>query len=82
MLTWNAGARAILGYTSDEIIGRHFSRFYRTADGAVAAVKDALVHGRHEETGPHVRKDGTAIKIKSVLVPLYDAQRKLTGFGT
>ncbi|MBV8393887.1 MAG: response regulator [Alphaproteobacteria bacterium] len=82
MLTWNAGARALLGYTSDEIIGRHFSRFYRTADGAIAAVKDALVHGRHEETGRQVRKDGTEVEIRSVLVPLYDAERRLTGFGS
>lgn len=81
VLTWNAGARTMFGYTSEEIIGRHFSRFYRTADRAVAAVKDALVHGRHEETGRHVRKDGSEIEIKSVLVPLYDRQKRLTGFG-
>jgi PAS domain S-box-containing protein len=81
VLTWNAGAYAIFGYTSDEIVGRHFSRFYRTPDGAIAAVKDALTRGRHEETGRHVRKDGTEIEIKSVLVPLYDADKRLAGFG-
>ena len=26
--TWNAGAERIKGYTAEEIIGRHFSRFY------------------------------------------------------
>src|SRR6478735_4857333 len=26
--TWNAGAERIKGYTADEIIGQHFSKFY------------------------------------------------------
>jgi PAS domain S-box-containing protein len=81
VLTWNKGARAILGYAPSEIIGRHFSRFYAKADLAIAAVKDALVHGRHDEIGPHVRKDGTEVETKSVMIPLYDAQHRLTGFG-
>src|SRR5256885_16078512 len=28
VLTWNEGARAIKGYTGEEIIGQHFSKFY------------------------------------------------------
>src|SRR5271170_899096 len=28
VLTWNPGAEAIKGYTRDEIVGHHFSRFY------------------------------------------------------
>src|ERR1700680_23854 len=28
VLTWNEGAQAIKGYTSNEIIGQHFSKFY------------------------------------------------------
>lgn len=81
VLTWNEGARAILGYASDEIVGRHFSRFYTRPDDAIAAVKDALTRGRHEETCRHVRKDGTQVETSDVLIPLYDEQRKLTGFG-
>jgi PAS domain S-box-containing protein len=81
VLTWNEGARAILGYAPEEIVGRHFSRFYTRPDDAIAAVKDALTRGRHETTCLHVRKDGTQVEISDVLIPLYDEQRKLAGFG-
>jgi PAS domain S-box-containing protein len=30
--TWNPGAQRIKGYTADEIIGQHFSRFYTEED--------------------------------------------------
>ena len=30
--SWNSGAARILGYTRDEIVGSHFSRFYSEAD--------------------------------------------------
>src|SRR5216684_8907762 len=30
--SWNPGAETILGYRSDEIIGKHFSRFYSGED--------------------------------------------------
>ena len=28
VLTWNPGAEAMKGYTKDEIVGHHFSKFY------------------------------------------------------
>ena len=28
VLTWNPGAQAMKGYTRDEIVGQHFSKFY------------------------------------------------------
>jgi PAS domain-containing protein len=28
LLTWNPGAQAMKGYSKDEIIGKHFSKFY------------------------------------------------------
>jgi PAS domain-containing protein len=33
--TWNAGAERIKGYRAEEIIGKHFSRFYTPEDLAV-----------------------------------------------
>ena len=32
VVTWNAGAQAVNGYTADEILGRHLVAFYMAAD--------------------------------------------------
>ena len=83
VLTWNAGARSILGYVAAEIVGQPFARLY--ACGAESATAEALVgalaRGRHEETVRFVRKDGTALVVQSVLIPLYDARDRHVGFG-
>ncbi|WP_432444313.1 PAS domain S-box protein [Rhizobium leguminosarum] len=61
--SWNQGAQRIKGYTPEEIIGEHFSRFYTDedrADGLPArALKIASTEGRFEHEGWRVRKDGT-----------------------
>jgi PAS domain S-box-containing protein len=63
VLTWNVGAERIKGYRADEIIGRHFSAFYTPEDaerGRPAWVLgQATAHGRVEDQGWRVRKDGT-----------------------
>jgi CheY-like chemotaxis protein len=42
---------------------------------------DALARGRHEETTSLRRKDGRPLKVRSVLIPLYDARERHVGFG-
>ena len=78
ILTWNAGARTILGYTAHEIVGRHFSSLYPQEDIASgkpsAALGAAVTHGRLQETSRRQTKDGASIDVASVLMPLY-------GFG-
>ncbi len=85
ILTWNAGARALLGYSSDEIVGRRFSELYTKSDVVTgqsgASLKDALQWGRHEGIGRLVRKDGTRFDAKIVLRPLSDSWKRLVGFG-
>src|SRR5258708_28098061 len=74
VLTWNAGARSLLGYAADEIVGRRFSELYTKSDLVTgqsgASLKDALQWGRHEATGRLVRKDGTRFDAKITLTPL------------
>jgi diguanylate cyclase (GGDEF)-like protein/PAS domain S-box-containing protein len=83
--TWNEGAERIKGYKAEEIIGQHFSKFYTPeaiADGHPAKeLKAAVEHGRYEEEGWRVRKDGTRFFANVVITPIRDPQGQLRGFG-
>ena len=39
---WNPGAQAIKGYSEQEIVGQHFSRFYREEDRSAGEPQRAL----------------------------------------
>jgi PAS domain S-box-containing protein len=76
ILTWNLGAQRIKGYTADEIIGQHFSRFY-TAEEQEAGRPATLLgwaaeYGRYEDEGWRVRKDGTRFWADVILTALRD----------
>jgi PAS domain S-box-containing protein len=83
--SWNAGAQRIKGYSADEIIGHHFSRFYAEADRAQGAPVRALViaasEGRFEAEGWRVRKDGSAFWASVVVDRIQDERGKLLGFA-
>jgi PAS domain-containing protein len=53
--TWNAGAQRFKGYTANEIIGQHFSRFYTAEDierrHPWNELEIAAREGRYEEEG-------------------------------
>ena len=76
ILTWNLGAQRIKGYTADEIIGQHFSRFYtpeeREAGRPAALLRWAAEYGRYEDVGWRVRKDGTRFWADVILTALRD----------
>lgn len=85
ILSWNAGARELLGYTSEDIVGRRLSDLYTKSDSITgkssASLKDALQWGRHETTARLARKDGTMFEAQVVLRPLSDAWARFVGFG-
>jgi PAS domain S-box-containing protein len=82
--SWNAGAENIKGYTEEEIIGNHFSRFYTPEDQAAGIPQLALARaahdGRYEAEGWRVRKDGTRFWANAVIDPIWD-KGALVGFA-
>jgi PAS domain S-box-containing protein len=85
ILSWNAGAERIKGYTAAEAIGRHFSIFYGKEDIAHGKPEDELERaareGRVEDEGWRVRKDGTQFWASVVVTALRDAAGRLVGFA-
>ena len=85
VVSWNAGAERFKGYTADEIIGQHFSRFYEEVDRdkkvPQRALKTAEREGRFEAEGWRVRKDGTRFWANVVIDPIRDEGGKLIGFA-
>jgi PAS domain S-box-containing protein len=63
VMSWNPGAERIKGYTTDEVIGTHFSRFYTDEDRAAGvpekALKVAAETGRFTTEAWRRRKDGS-----------------------
>ena len=82
---WNVGAERIKGYTHDEIVGDHFSRFYTEEDRQsgvpTRALQTAGSVGRYESEGWRVRKDGTRFWAHVVIDAISDDNGKLLGFA-
>jgi len=83
--SWNSGAQRIKGYTPEEIIGQHFSRFYTEHDQQARLPQQALEigarEGRFEKEGWRVRKDGTQFFAHVVIDAIYNPDGSLLGFA-
>ncbi|MBW9115640.1 PAS domain S-box protein [Rhizobium cauense] len=83
--SWNAGAWRFKGYTEEEIVGEHFSRFYTEADRASGLPQKALATaasiGRFEAEGWRVRKNGEHFWAHVVIDAIRNAQGELIGFA-
>jgi diguanylate cyclase (GGDEF)-like protein/PAS domain S-box-containing protein len=84
VVSWNSGAERIKGYSADQIIGQHFSRFFSAEDIAQAKpeeeLKTASRTGRFEEEGWRIRKDGSRFWANVIITTLQDSAGKLRGF--
>jgi len=85
VMTWNPGAERIKGYAPDEIVGRHFSRFFIQEDlerGRPAELlRLAAERGRIEEEAWRVRKDGARFWADVILTAIRDESGQLTGYA-
>ncbi len=83
--SWNRGAERIKGYTASEIIGQHFSVFYRPEDIARGhpqhELEVATKEGRFEEERERVRKDGSLFWASVVITAVRDESGALVGFA-
>jgi PAS domain S-box-containing protein len=84
VMSWNAGAARINGYSAHEIIGQHFSRFYPRE--AVERgwpdyeLQKAAEQGRFEDEGWRVRKDGTQLWANVVITPWRTNGSEIRGY--
>jgi PAS domain S-box-containing protein len=83
--SWNAGAERMKGYASSEIIGQHFSVFYPPDVAAQGKpeweLRAAIEHGRVEDEGWRVRKDGSHFWANVVITALRGKDGGLVGFA-
>ncbi|MEA2611511.1 MAG: hypothetical protein QOG32_1237 [Chloroflexota bacterium] len=85
VVSWNAGAERIKGYTADEIIGRHFSRFFTSEDiergRPEEVLRSTIADGRHEENSMRVRKDGSRFLASVTITAVRGEGGELRGFA-
>lgn len=83
--SWNAGAARLKGYSLDEILGQHFSRFYTPEDRAAGVpafpLKTARETGRFHAEGWRVRKDGTRFWALVIIDPIRNDKGELIGYA-
>jgi PAS domain S-box-containing protein len=85
VVSWNAGAERIEGYSAEEIVGQHFSRFYPHEDiqsGKPQRDLDVVAaKGQFEDEGRRVRQDGSTFWANVVFTPIRDQGGNLRGFA-
>ena len=82
---WNTGAERIKGYSTDEILGQHFSIFYtpeeREAGLPRQVLEAAAKERRYEAEGWRVRKDGSRFWANVIVDAIHDTNGELIGFA-
>ena len=82
---WNLGAKHILGYSAEEVVGKNASRFFTPEDKAKDIPRKELATaadvGRAEDERWHLRRDGSRFWASGVVTPVRDATGTLIGFS-
>jgi PAS domain S-box-containing protein len=85
VVSWSRGAEEIKGYGAYEILGQHFSVFFEPSDVEDGRpernLEQAAEHGRYEDEGWRVRKDGSRFWATAVLTALRAEDGRLQGFS-
>jgi PAS domain S-box-containing protein len=85
VMSWNAGAERIKGYTAEQAIGHNFSCFFPPEEVLRGKPQEILritaANGRLEEQSMRVRKDGSRFLANVTLTALRSPAGKLLGFS-
>jgi PAS domain S-box-containing protein len=83
--SWNSAAQQIIGYTAEEIIGKHFGIFYRPDERRAGepnrALELAVQKDKHEVEGWRIRKNGTLVFVTGSVSVIRDDSGTLIGFA-
>ena len=81
--SWSEGARLILGWTAEEMLGRPVATFFTEEDCArgvpAAEMEAALAHGRGNDERWHLRRDGSRFWASGEMMPLRDTGGQVHG---
>lgn len=84
IITWNSGAAIFKGYSSSELIDKHFSLFYSPEDRHIdkpgKGLAMSLQKGRMEDEGWRYRKDGARFWASEMITPIFQFGRHV-GFA-
>ncbi|MBC7980119.1 MAG: PAS domain S-box protein, partial [Armatimonadetes bacterium] len=84
ILDWNLGAERLKGYTSEEIVGENFSRFYSAEDRARGLpqfeLQTAYHTGRFVDEGWRFRKDGSRLWAAVTINAIRASNGEVAGF--
>jgi|GEM_PF-5183392 len=85
VMNWNKGAEKIKGYKPNEIIGKSFKLFYSKEDclnnHPEKLIEKASLHGKANEEGWRIRKDGTHFWGSILITAIHDENGKVIGFS-
>lgn len=85
IVSWSKGAELLTGYHAEEVIAKHYGLLFRREDQAEGfpnwQLQRARVHGRMEEDGWLLRKDGSTCPAHFVLAPLHSSDGSPVGFA-
>ncbi|MDP3762205.1 MAG: ATP-binding protein [Ramlibacter sp.] len=84
VVSWNEGARRVLGWTEEEMCGQTVHCFFTPEDVAAGVVEDemeaARTRGRASDERWHVRKNGERFCASGELMPLRGEGGAITGY--
>jgi PAS domain S-box-containing protein len=83
--TWSSGAERIKGYRAEEVVGKHYSMFFRAEDRheglPMWQLERAKLHGKTEDEGWRVRKDGSTFWAHILISVIRDVDGALIGYA-